>query len=35
MAVSDQDGYRSDHTISFVFGFTAIGKAAVITTGKS
>jgi hypothetical protein len=26
MAVSGQDGYRSDHTISFEFGSTAHGR---------
>ena len=31
MAVSDQDAHRSDHTLSLVFGSTALGKAAITT----
>ena len=30
MAVSDQAAYRSDHTISFVLGYTFVGQAAII-----
>ena len=31
MAVRDQDAHRSDHTLSLVFGSTALGKAAITT----
>jgi hypothetical protein len=34
MAVSDQDAYRSDHTLFLVFGSTALGKAAIVTMAK-
>jgi hypothetical protein len=35
MAVSDQDGYRSDHAICFAFGYTTHGKTAAIKTAKA
>ena len=35
MAVSDLGGYRSDHTISYVFGSTTFGKVAVVTIAKA
>ena len=35
MAVSNQNGYRSDHTIYFVFGTTTLRKAAIDKTAKA
>jgi hypothetical protein len=35
MAVSDQAAYRSDHTISFVLGYTSVGQAAIITLANA
>ncbi len=35
MAVSNQNGYRSDHTIYFVFGTTTLRKAAKDKTAKA
>jgi hypothetical protein len=34
MAVSDQDAYRSDHTLSFVFGYKTLGKPAIVAMAK-
>jgi hypothetical protein len=31
----EQDGYRSDHALTFVFGIASLGKAAVITKAKT
>ena len=35
MAVSDQDGYRSDLVLSFVFGVTTFAKAAIVTIARA
>ena len=35
MAVRNQNGYRSDHTIYFVFGTTTLRKAAIDKTAKA
>ena len=35
MAVSDQDGYRSDLVLSFVFGVTTFAKAALVAIARA